>query len=189
MANNSRSVHQTWQSSPMIRTYLTLQDHYARVLDLIHDNPYEVIVATYSTGRTKWDREVEYGILQTELNWLGLVISELHRRMESRLIGKVSVITTEPPQEVEIIEQYPKIQWRQHRANHAKIWFFRYKTRPDRALVGSRNLTSTLFQEITVELKGEDARLTGEAAMALLQQSEPLDQEQDWFSQVDEVGL
>lgn len=175
----------------MIETYLTLQDHYRRVLELIAENPYEVYSFTYSTGRTMHDREVADGPLAKDLNWFGMALSELDRRVGSKQIKKGVIITTEPPQECEILEVYKNIDWRQHDANHSKGWVFRYHRPVDKliALVGSRNLTSTVFQELTVELWNGEAAMVLELAKALYQQSVQLDGQQDWFKQADEVDL
>lgn len=172
----------------MTPTYLDIQSHYTRVLELLDRLPYEVLCCTYSTGRTIWDREVVSGILRQELNWLGLVLQRMNGYVRDKYIRRAVIVTTEPPQEIEAVQRYNCIEWKQHQANHAKVWYFKFKGESI-ALVGSRNLTCTLFQEITIEVVGAAARLCGELVDSLWQQSEPLDQQQDWFNQQDDIDL
>lgn len=173
----------------MSQVYFTTQEHYSRIMELIDQDPAHIEVVTYSTGRARSDKDVVYGSLAADYNYVGLVLKEIQERLVANQIKKCTVVTTEPPQEVEAIEEFNRITWRQHNANHAKVWLFKWATHTV-CLLGSRNLTSTIFYEATVEIgESKSVRQISEFVEAIIKQSISLEGHQDWFGQVDQIGI
>lgn len=181
----------------MSEVYFTTQEHYSRIMELIDQDPAHIEIVTYSTGRTRSDKDVVWGALANDYNYVGLVLKEIQERLVANRIKKCTIVTTEPPQEVEAIEEFNRITWRQHNANHAKIWLFKFGQHiPSIAVLGSRNLTSTIFYEATVQLGGSyeygdlmAIRQICEFVEAIIKQSVSLEGHQDWFGQVDQIDI
>lgn len=168
-------------------------------MELIEQDPSHIEVVTYSTGRTRSDKDVVWGSLANDYNYVGLVLKEIQERLVANRIKKCTIVTTEPPQEVEAIEEFNRITWRQHNANHAKIWLFKWPKyahmdhRTTICLLGSRNLTSTIFYEATVKMDNLDELepicQICEFVETIIKQSVSLEGHQDWFGQVDQIGI
>lgn len=167
--------------------YLSTREHYARVVDEINRNPDVLRILTYSTGQIEHATEID-GEAHTMSNLLGLILERIDQKVESRLIKQCHIIVGTVPSDMSVLTRYTNIKWKIHDSMHAKCWLFDHKHggvdgSRKVAVVGSRNLVLSMWNEISVVLVGSDCVLLDQYFDTLWKQATDMDQSEDWFSQ------